>query len=207
VSTESSTSSSIIEHVKAFHNAGLTYFYFDFRDENKQSRDSLLRSLLFQLSTQSHRLSDILSHLHSLYEDGNQRPSDDTLARCLRKMLSHPDQDSVYLIIDGVDECPNSSESEMPSPRDQVLKFIEELAGFHLPNLHLCVTSRPEVGIPIALKDLITLSVSLHEQSEHKGEIVDYINSVVYSDPKMGSWSEKDKKLVVETLSKNTDGV
>jgi NACHT domain len=207
MSTESSTSSSIIEHVKAFRNSGLAYFYFDFRDENKQSRDNLLRSLLFQLSTQYHHLSDILSHLHSLYEDGNQQPSDDTLARCLKKMLSHPNQDPVYLIIDGVDECPNSPECGMPSPREQVLKLIEELAGFHLPNLHLCVTSRPEVGIHMTLKDLITFSVSLHEQGGHKEDIMDFINSVVYSDPKMGSWSEKDKKLVVETLSKNTDGV
>jgi hypothetical protein len=122
-------------------------------------------------------------------------------------MLSHPDQDPVYLIIDGIDECPNGPESGMPSPREQVLKLIEELAGFHLPNLHLCVTSRPEVGIHTALKDLITFSVSLHKQSGHREDVMDYINSMVYSDPKMGSWSEKDKKLAVETLSKNTDGV
>jgi hypothetical protein len=112
-------------------------------------------------------------------------------------MLSHSAH-SVYLIIDGVDECPDTP------ARQQVLNFIEELVGYHLSNLHICATSRPEVD---ALKDLTTLSVSLHKQCGHKQDIIDYIYSAVYSDPKMGIWSEKDKRLVADTLSKKADGV
>jgi NACHT domain len=184
----------------ALRNVRLAYiaqFSFDFRDESRQSCNSLLRSLLFQLSTQSDDFSDKLSHLHSLYEDSKQRPSNHKLTRCLKAMLSHSAH-SVYLIIDGVDECPDTP------ARQQVLNFIEELVGYRLSNLHICATSRPEVG---ALKDLTTLSVSLHKQRGHKQDIIDYIYSAVYSDPKMGIWSEKDKRLVADTLSKKADGV
>ena len=177
--------------------AYIAYFFFDFRDESRQSCNSLLCSLLFQLSTQADHFSDKLSHLHSLYEDGKQRPSDHKLTKCLKDMLSHSAH-CVYLIIDGVDECPDTL------AREQVLNLIEELVGYRLSNLHICVASRPEVG---ALKDLTTLSVSLHKQRGHKQEIINYIYSAVYSDPKMGIRSEKDKRLVVETLSKKADGV
>jgi hypothetical protein len=194
--TQSSSSSSIVKHVTALRSAGLAYigyFFFDFRDESKQSCNSLLHSLLYQLSTQSGHFSDQLSHLHSLYEDGKQPPSDRTLTRCLKSMLSLSAH-CVYLIIDGVDECPDT----------QVLNLIEELVGHRLSNLRICATSRPDVG---ALKHLTTLSVSLHKQRGHKQEITNHIYSAVYSDPKMGIWSEKDKRLVVETVSKKADGV
>jgi hypothetical protein len=205
---KSPNSSSIVEHLMALRDAGLAsmgYFYFDFRDENKRSRDNLIRSLLFQLSAQSDHLSDILSHLHSAHEKGKEKPNDVTLTRCLKEMLSLPDQGPIYLILDAVDECPDSS--GMPSAREEVLKLIEELVGLRLPNLHLCVASRPEVDIRSTLEGLTNVSVSLHEQSGQRKDIVDYINSVVYSDAKMRRWQEKVKKLVVETLTGTADGM
>jgi hypothetical protein len=121
-------------------------------------------------------------------------------------MLSHPSQGPIYLIIDGVDECPDSSGSG-PSARGQVVKLIDELVGLRLPNVHICVSSRPEVGKRTVFKDSTILSVPLHEQIGHKEDIDDYIRSIVYSDPKMKSLSEKEKIRAVETLTKKSDGV
>jgi hypothetical protein len=187
--------------------ASMAYFYFDFRDGSKRSRDNLLRSLLFQLSTQSDRHSDTLSHLHCAHGHGRQKPSDGALTRCLKEMLSHADEDlvPVYLIMDAVDECPESS--GMPSAREQVLQLICEVVGLKLPNLHLCVTSRPESDIRTTLEGLTPASISLHEQSGQKKDIVDYVDSVVNSDAKMKRWREEDKRLVVETLTKKADGM
>jgi hypothetical protein len=187
--------------------ASMAYFYFDFRDETKRNRNNLLRSLLFQLSTQSDRFSDILSRLYSAHDskDGKQQPSDATLTQCLKEMLTLQAQDPLYLIVDAVDECPDNS--GMPSAREQVLGLIAELVGLRIPNLHLCVTSRPEVDIRTAFKGLTTLSLPLHEQSGQKKDIVDYINFVVYSDAKMQRWREEDKRLVVEMLSERADGM
>jgi hypothetical protein len=207
---KSSTSSSIVKEVMDLRDSGqasMAYFYFDFRDGSKRSRDNLLRSLLFQLSTQSDRHSDILSLLHSAHGHGRQKPSDGALTRCLKEMLSLADEDlvPVYLIIDAVDECPENS--GMPGAREKVLELICDLVGLNLSSLHLCVTSRPEFDIRTTLERLTPASISLHEQSGQKKDIVDYVDSVVYSDTKMRRWREEDKRLVVETLTKKADGM
>jgi hypothetical protein len=176
----------------------MAYFYFDFRDVNKQNRRDLLRSLITQLSDQSHRHCDILNGLYVKHENGTQKPSEDGLIECLKDMLTLPDQQPVYLIIDALDECPDTS--GLPSPREQLLDLLKALVELTSPNLRLCVTSRPEIDIRRALEPLTSLRVSLHEQSEQKRDIIEYVTSVVQSDLKMRRWRDEDKNLVIETL-------
>jgi hypothetical protein len=38
-------------------------------------------------------------------------------------------------------------------------------------------------------------------------DIVDYVGSVVSSDPKMRRWFEEDRNLVIETLTERADGM
>ena len=120
-------------------------------------------------------------------------------------MLSLPTQDSVYLIIDALDECPNNS--GMPSSREEVLDLVQDLADLHLPSVHICVTSRPEIDIRTTLEPLTSLSVSLHHESGQIKDIMDYVSSVVHSDKKMRRWREEDKSLVVRILSERADGM
>ena len=114
-------------------------------------------------------------------------------------MLLLPTQGSVYLVIDALDECPNSS--GMPTPREKVLDFVQDLIDLHLPDLHLCVTSRPEIDIRTTLEPLTSLHVSLHNQGGQTKDIIDYITSVVDSDKKMRRWRDEDKTLIITTLS------
>ena len=183
------------------------YFYFDFRDIDKQHWRDLVPSLLTQLSARSGPRCDILSHYYSDHDGGAQQPSDDALTQCLKEMLTLPDQRPVYLIMDALDESSNIS--GIPSPRDQVLQLVKELVDLHVPNLHICVTSRLEVDIRDVLEPLTSLRVSLHDQSGQKKDIEDYIKSVVYSDsePIIRRWRKEDKELVVETLSNQADGM
>ena len=122
-------------------------------------------------------------------------------------MLTLPDQRPVYLIMDALDECPNAS--GIPSAREQVLDLVKELVGLRLSSLRICVTSRPEVNISSALKDIASCSVSLHNESGQKKDIEEYIKSVVHSpsDTIMRRWREVDKKLVVQTLCQLADGM
>ena len=48
----------------------MAYFYFDFRDIDKQNRRDLLSSLITQLSDQSHRHCDILNGLYLRHRSG-----------------------------------------------------------------------------------------------------------------------------------------
>src|SRR6266849_1046782 len=120
-------------------------FYFDFRDVDKQNLSNLLPSLLVQLSAQSSGCCDLLSQLYSKHDRGVRKPSDRAMVECLKKMLRLERQAPTYIIMDALDECPTTS--TVPSPREEVLEFVGELVDLRLPNLHICVTSRPEHDI------------------------------------------------------------
>jgi NACHT domain len=203
-----SISSGVIEQIRSLCDAGLAfmgYFYFDFRDKDKKNHRNLLLSLLLQLSAQSTICFNLLSSLYTIHRDGKETPSNDALTKCLKQMLSFTSQLPIYLVMDALDECPNNL--GLPSPREQVLELVKDLVDLHLPNLHICVTSRPEADIRAILESLTSLRVSLHEQCGQREDIIDYISSVVYSDANMRRWREEDKKLVVETLSEKADGM
>ncbi|KAI0290289.1 hypothetical protein BC826DRAFT_1176909 [Russula brevipes] len=202
--------STIIEDIAIMCRAGqasMCYFYFDFRDSNKQRWSDLVPSLLTQLSAHSAPRCDLLSRLYTNHDSGGQQPSDGVLAQCLKEMLTLPDERPIYLIMDALDECPTIS--SIPSPRERVLQFVKELVNLQLPNLHICVTSRPEIDIRDVLEPLTSSLVSLHDQCGQKDDIVAYIRSVVYSDsePIMRRWKRRDKDCVIETLSERADGM
>jgi hypothetical protein len=205
---EVTISSGIIEDIMALRETGsasLAYFYCDFRDEEKQSCRHLALSILSQLAAQSDLCCDILSSLHLVHDDGGRMPSDGALIQCLKEMLSLPTHSPVYLIIDALDECPNNS--GLPTAREEVLCLVRDLVGLHLPNVHLCVTSRPEIDIRTTLESLTSLCISLHNQSGQTKDIMDYISSVVYSDKMIQRWREEDRSLVIHTLSERADGM
>ncbi len=183
----------------------MAYFYCDFRDEDKQNHHDLLLSVLFQLSAQSNQYFDAFSRLYMRHDEGSRKPSDAALLQCLKDMLSLPGQFPVYLVVDALDECPNSS--GMPSLRGQVLDLIKDLVETSPPSLHICVTSRPEVDIMHVLEPLTSLRMSLHEQRGQKKDIIGYVSSVVYSDTRMRRWRDEDKTLVINTLSERADGM
>ncbi|KAH9969668.1 hypothetical protein BC827DRAFT_22708 [Russula dissimulans] len=200
--------SAIIQDVMALReseSALMAYFYCDFRDEDKQYRRNMILSFLFQLSAQSNTCFDALWDLYSAHDDGAQKPSDGALLQCLKEVLSLRAQGRMYLILDALDECPQNS--GMPSSREQALDLVKSLIKLSSPNLHICVTSRPEIDIRNALEPMTSFRVSLHEQSGQKKDIIEYVNSVVYSDIMMQRWREDDKRLVVETLSERADGM
>jgi hypothetical protein len=183
----------------------MAYFYFDFRDNAKQGIHGLLTSLLGQLSAKSDSCYDILSDLYSRHNAGSRQPSDHVLKRCLMDMICLPEQPVTYIIIDALDECPNTS--GVVSPRDQVMELVEELVKLGLPTLRLCMTSRPEADIVPTLEALASHAVSLHEESGQSQDIADYIRSVVESDRRMRKWRMEDKELVVDELVRKADGM
>jgi len=201
-------SSGIIEDIMPRRKEGsatMAYFYCDFRDEDKQNCRNLLLSILSQLCAQSDLCCDMLARSYLAHDNGTQNPSDRTLTECLTEALPLLTQSPIYLIVDAVDECPNNS--GMPTAREEVLDLVKDLVGMRLSNLHICVTSRPEIDIQTVLEPLTSLRISLHNQTGQKKDIIDYLTSVVSSDTKMRRWREEDRKLVIETLSERADGM
>jgi hypothetical protein len=183
----------------------MAYFYFDFKDIEKQKLCNLLPSLLVQLSARSDPCCDTLSRLYSSHDRGVRKPNDHVMISCLKEMLILDAERHTYIIMDAIDECPLSS--SVPSPREEVLELINELVDLRLPNLHICLTSRPELDIQTVLGTLTPHLVSLHDQSGQKQDIADYVTSFVHSDRRMRRWREEDKDLVIKTLPEKADGM
>jgi hypothetical protein len=204
----SSVSSTVIQEIKDICGAGLAsmgYFYFDYRDDRKKTLYSLVASLLTQLSAQSNRFCDILSHLYEDHDRGTLQPNDRTLEQSLKEMLAVPDRLPIYLIVDAIDECPHTS--GLPTPRERVLHLVEVLVKLCLPNLHICVTSRPEIDIRTDIEPLTSHRVSLHDEIGQKEDIRNFISAVVHSDRNMQRWGSEDQQFVINFLSDGADGM
>ena len=201
-------SSAVIEDIRTLQKSGLgslAFFYCDFREDQKKDQRGLLSSLLVQLCEQSDAYSTILSDFYIAHRRGSQHASDSELLGCLKNMLKLPGQATVHVIIDALDECPMTS--GLPSPREKVLEVVEELVNLQIPNLRICVTSRPEADIVPVLEPLAFRSVSLHGESGQVEDIVEYVRSVIYGNRETRRWKDADKQLVIDELIKKANGM
>jgi len=196
-------SSSIIKDIQGMCPTGLAIlaiFYFHFGDTAKQDARNLLSSVLIQLCSQSDPFSQVLSSIYSSHGNGSREPSIDALLECLKTILALRGQAPLYIVVDALDECPNSS--GLRTQRQEVLEIVKELIDLNHSHLHFCVTSRPEIDIRIAFDPLDPYNLSLHNQDGQINDLAEYVKSVVGSDAAMQDWSSKVKELVIDTLTK-----
>ena len=184
------------------------YYYFDSEDIAKQDIRGLLASLLSQFCATSDPCYEILSDLYFENHQGLQQPNNEALVESLRKIFRLPDAPMRWIIMDAIDECPNTT--GFPPAREEVLNLLEHLVDLGLPNLRICVTSRPETDIQTVLEPLTSatsLHMSLHDQDGQRRDILDYIYNVVNLDRRMQTWRPEDKKMVIGTLSRKANGM
>jgi hypothetical protein len=203
-----SPSSSIIQDVQSIcvsGQASLAFFYCDFREDQKKDGRGLLSSLLVQLCGQSDAYYDALFEFYEAHDRGSRYASNSELAQCLKHVLEIPGQAIAYIVIDALDECPLIA--GLSSPREEVLRFVEELVRLHVPNMRICVTSRPEADIEVVLNPLAFRSVSLHGEDGQAQDIAEYVKFVVSTDRNMEKWREEDKELVIQELTRKAGGM
>ena len=147
-------------------------------------------------------MCDVLCGLYSKHHNGSEQPANDALIRCLKDMLTIAQSVPIYLVMDGLDECPN--DSGYPSSREMVLSVVKELVELRLSNLRLFVTSRPEWDIRITIQPLATQDISLHGESGQNQDINAYIAFVVQS---VKHWRDDDKIMVINKLMGDADGM
>src|SRR5260221_4761373 len=122
-----SISSTIIEDVRP--NGDLVaFFYFDAKYPAKSNLRGLLSSILLQLCNKSDQCYGLLSRSYGKYNDGTEVPSEDALVACLKRTIKALGREPVYLIIDVLDECLNTTGT--PSERDKVLVLFKDLINF-----------------------------------------------------------------------------
>jgi hypothetical protein len=183
--------------------ANLAFFYFDHQDAANLDSCTLLSSLLVQLSNQSDRFCAVLSTFYLAHDRGSRQPREVELMQCLRDMISQR-KSPVYIIIDGLDECPASS--GLASQRAEVLEIVRGLIDIY-PRVHLCITSRPEMDIRRVLEPLTSHTVSLDVEHGQRYDIAEYVKFVVHSGSTMREWPEEDKKFVIDRITQDCGGM
>jgi hypothetical protein len=201
-------SSAVIEEIEAMRKSSptsLAIYYCDFREDQKTHLRGMLSSMLYQLCNQSNSYHDILSIFYATHDYGAQSPTDDELVRCFKDLLELPGQTPVYLIIDALDECPDTS--TLPTPREEVLILLEQLVMSRFRNLRICVTSRPETDIKVVLGPLACRSISIHDETGQMEDIENYIRSVVNTDSKYQRWKQEDRRMAIDVLTERAEGM
>jgi len=129
-------------------------------------------------------------------QDGRQRPSMDSLQRCLQEILQG--SGDIFLVIDALDEC---------TQREELLDLIKEICSWRLPNVKILTTSRSEQDIEDILRNLSTcISV---KSAQIDADIRLYVDKRLNSDPKLRKWSN-NADLTEEirmTLVNGADGM
>ncbi|KAL8686847.1 MAG: hypothetical protein Q9218_006823 [Villophora microphyllina] len=126
--------STTIESVKALstrcNNVGFAYFYFDFNDQQKQTIDGVLRSILKQLSSQKDSLLEQVHELHEQCDTTSPQPATAAVVEALLTIAKR--FQDVYIVVDALDECQDSS--DFTPLRDLEASFRGQ--RYHCVSLH-----------------------------------------------------------------------
>ncbi|KAE8371840.1 Pfs, NACHT and ankyrin domain protein [Aspergillus bertholletiae] len=194
-------SATIINHLNQQLNSShvILDFFFDFTDQNKQSLDNLVRSLVAQLYSRCENSRKELDTLFSSYEQGRRQPSQESLIVTFLQMANYVPK--IQVVIDALDEC---------TTRKDLLLWMENLARSGSTRFHLLVTSRKEEDIESELKrwlrqeDLFSI-----QQDPVNHDIRTYIHKRLQYDRGFERWhSEPSVQDEIETeLMKKADGM
>jgi hypothetical protein len=186
-------SSTIIDTLRA-RAEPLAFFYFDTNNSGQREVTQLLRSLVSQLSGQGPSPDKILDALWSSYSGGRLLPSDaELMSQALIPILMEFTE-PVYIVLDALDEC---------SEQDQLVKMIATMLDADLPNVHLLLTSRPEV--PRSSTDLAHHAVLVSLQGCTDQDIESYLTKQL-SDFDYG-WSVERQGEIKESLLDRGSGM
>ena len=147
-------SSTAIEHFKLLSekdpNIDSAYFYFDFDQPAKQNVAGMFSCLLAQLCSRVRHFPESIECLYKRCRAGQDKASLKNLLVLMQDLLAQQEYQSIFFIIDALDECPKGDD------RHELLKTLTDIKKWSLPNLHMFVTSRSESDIEEALTPLLT---------------------------------------------------
>jgi ankyrin repeat domain-containing protein 50 len=191
--------STVIEDIKEYcdgsSNAMYAAFYFTFSDNQKQSYEDLLRSLVAQLGWNEPGLSMLVQ----AYEKPNASiPAVDELEKII--LACAQSYNELFLLLDALDECPESNEA-----RQNVLEGLERVAQ-KAGNVRMFVTSREVTDVGDSMQTLGANIMSVATRSVNK-DIGRYTSHQLLVDRKLSKLNETTKNLIKETISQRADGM
>lgn len=189
----------VMHHCRCNPTLAVLYFYFDFKDVEKQGHEKMIRSLIVQLSSQLERTPQSLEALHSSCRNGGQQPTLSMLLATLHRMMELFEE--TFIILDALDEC---------SERQELLEDIEEFYHWTDVNLHILSTSRREKDIEDRIETLAHCQGKIRIDSMHvNDDIRAYIHDKLQTDLKLKRWGKEPKaqQEIENALMDKADGM
>jgi hypothetical protein len=191
--------STVIEDIREYcdssSNAMYAAFYFTFSDNQKQSYEDLLRSLVAQLGWKETGLSMLAQACEK--PNANRSTVDELEIIALACIQPY---DELFLLLDALDECPEGSKV-----RQNVLEGLERLAQ-GAGNVRMFVTSREVTDVGDSMQMLGANFASVAARSVD-ADIRRYISTQLSRDRKLRKLDVTTKELIEETISQRADGM
>lgn len=173
--------------------SAVAYFYFDFRKE-KQRKDIMLRSIIWQLSSRSPSPYGALRRLYEKLGNGIIQPQQTHLQVVFEELLSEFVQ--TYIVIDALDECDKTDWKSL----NQLIRIL----CLHSANtLHLLFTSQPLHEFQEAFKDVAFIALTSEVSTP---DIRAFVGSEVRG---TGNWASEDQYVqhVIEQIVLKSNGM
>ncbi|KAJ7182463.1 ankyrin repeat-containing domain protein [Mycena crocata] len=120
------------------------FFYFDTNNLRQRTATQLLCSLVTQLSIQSTAPDKILNAVWTSHARGQHFPGNSVLISEVLIPILKEFREPVHIVLDALDEC---------SEREELFRVMTAIVEAKFANVHLLVTSRPEVPHSTDLAD------------------------------------------------------
>ena len=195
-------SSSIIDdmdrHCSQRSTCYLAYFYFSFNDEQRQSVESFLRTVVRQLLLRRQSIPDGVRDIYKKFKDS--KPPLDVWIDALTALVNL--EGDTFIIVDALDECPpHQGEQKL------LLQTLQNLKVSQNQKLRLLVTSRKEPTIDGALSNIVTFPPMGIQTSEVDRDIRIHIQAQLNSHPNMRTWPKAIQEEVEYFLIKKSGGM
>ena len=175
----------------------MLYFYFTFNDVSKQSADSILRSLVFQLYAGAPASRDVLDRALC-----TQQPSFSSLCNIFADMIRVAGP--VAIVLDAMDEC-----SQQDGTVQDALTWVQSFRTW-AADVRLLVTSRNEDHI----RSMLDTWVQVPETLELRGEMISsdishYVHDAVRTHDGLRKWRTQPavQTEIEQTLVEKADGM
>ncbi|KAJ7458965.1 ankyrin repeat-containing domain protein [Mycena latifolia] len=162
----------------------VAYFYFDFRNEETQLMETMLRFIVFQLSKQSPSPYATLDHCYKTRK-GITPPTSEDLQNILDKLLI--ELGPTYIVLDALDECKDTT---------LVIQFISTLQN---SSLHLLFTSQYRTEFAEAF-NAVTHVILRPETT--RDDIKCFVESELRT-PKLKHWARHTAEITRKVVEKS----
>ncbi|KAJ7112592.1 hypothetical protein C8R44DRAFT_985049 [Mycena epipterygia] len=168
--------------------SAVAYFYFDFRNEQTQLVEIMLRSIILQLSAQSPNKYAALDQQYKLSQ-GQTLPTYQNLLDILDKLLLN--LGSIYIVLDALDEC---------KEHNLLVQLISRLRAWSKTPLHLLFTSQTREMFTASFEGLEHVPLELETTQE---DIATFVTKELESNPNLKHWARHIVEITRKVVEKS----